>query len=107
VQQLFNSSYFNEAGFHLLQAQPDRLHRLTFDANYHSCYDVAGRVWRPDPDDDTQFLVLRAWIKKASLCRHLVLDAATALTVADELDSREGDSWKRARARLTATGLIT
>ena|SRR5581483_8268954 len=94
---MYGSTYFNLPAFHLLQADADRLHRLKFDAAYNSRYDVAARVWRPDPDDG-EMLVLRSWMQ--GVCRHLVLDGDTGVVLADGYERREGESWKQAYTRL-------
>src|SRR4051794_35546640 len=96
---MYDSSYFNEQGFHLLQAGADRMHRLKFDDEYESDYDVAARIWRPDPEE-AEMLVLRAWLK--GHCRHLVLDCPTGVLLADGYERREGQSWKQCRTRLAA-----
>jgi hypothetical protein len=105
VTRVFNSTYFNEGGFHLMRADHhhDRPHRLAFDAVYDSRYDVAARIWKPDPEA-VEMLVLRAWLQGRA--RHLVLDAETGVLLADGFERREGESWKQARARLVAIGAI-
>src|SRR3954470_23150713 len=98
---MYDSRYFNAPQFHLLRADSDRLHRLKFDAEYDSRYDVAARIWRPDPND-SEMLVLRAWMQ--GRCRHVVLDGDTGVLLADGYERREGESWKQVRARLRWIG---